>query len=332
MRIVAIDSGTTATRAWAVEDGAVLDTERQLGGARDVARGRGRAWLMQHITQVAEQVVRRCGGWETFDRAIAFGMLTSEHGVSEVARLKAPVAVSTLAASLAPGPDGVVPVPFELVPGVLCEGSDATTSDFMRGEETEVAGLLASIRPPLPLLYVSPGSHSKFVAVDPRGRISWSVTTLSGELLWALSQETLLAGLASTGIEQPDLEAAQAGAATEQQQGLSRTLYATRLHDRLSGMSPHACASFVLGAIAASDLQALTAAAERSLALPERVVISGSGGFAAVYHHLLTAAPWAQRVDQLDTQFGPIGAWALARASSIDTAENSPSEAQEAQY
>ncbi|HUH07649.1 MAG TPA: 2-dehydro-3-deoxygalactonokinase [Egibacteraceae bacterium] len=313
MKILAIDSGTTTTRVWAVEDGRISDHERALGGARDVAQGRDQDWLRGHVRGLAQRVADRAGGWDAFDAAVAFGMVTSEHGLAEVAHLPAPAAPADLAAALMPLPAGdVLPIPLLLVPGVLCENrADAARADFMRGEETEVAGLLAEPGMIGPLLFVSPGSHSKFIAVDAAGRISWSVTTLAGELLWTLSQETILAGLVTADLDEVDLQAVDRGDEAARDQGLTRALYVTRLLHRLEEMPAASCAAFALGAVAADDLQALDSARRHGVDVPGDVVLGGEGALVTVYEHLLSRAAWASQVRRRPGLLGPLGAWSL---------------------
>lgn len=313
MKILAIDSGTTTTRVWAVEDGRITDHERALGGARDVAQGRDQDWLRRHVRGLAQRVADRAGGWNAFEAAVAFGMVTSEHGLAEVAHLPAPVAPADLAAALTPLTDrDVLPIPLLLVPGVLCEAAgDAPRADFMRGEETEVAGLLARPGMAGPLLFVSPGSHSKFIAVDAAGRISWSVTTLAGELLWTLSRETILAGLVTVDLDEVDLDAVDRGDEAARDQGLTRALYVTRLLHRLDGMPPASCAAFALGAVAADDLRALDSARRHGVDVPGDVVLGGEGALVTVYEHLLARAPWATPPRRGPALLGPLGAWSL---------------------
>lgn len=325
MRILAIDSGTTTTRVWAVEDGRIVHHERATGGARDVARGRDSGWLRGHVQRLAQRVADRAGGWDGLEAAVAYGMVTSEHGLAEVAHLPAPVTPADLASALVRlDDDKLLPVPLLLVPGVLCEArGDTALADFMRGEETEIAGLLAEPGMAGPLLFVSAGSHSKFIAIDGDNRISWSVTTLAGELLWTLSQETILAGLVTADIDEVDLAVVDRGEDAAREQGLTRALYITRLLHRLEGMPAASCAAFTLGAVAADDLRALDAARRHGVDVPSRVLLGGDGALVTVYEHLLDRAGWTSDILRRRGPLGPLGAWSLftmARSAGAATA------------
>lgn len=318
-RIVAIDCGTTATKAWVVADGQVVAGERATGGVRDLARigGRDRDWLGGHVRAVAERALSAVGlGWGDVEGALAFGMVTSELGLEEIPHLPAPMSFDDLVTGLRVGDRGLLPTALRFVPGVICEGDGGVvTTDFMRGEETEVTGLLTLDGRRLPLLFVSPGSHTKFVVVDGSGRISWSLTTLTGEMLWALSQETILTGLVDPADPEVDVRAVDRGAGTATRYGLSRALYAARLLSRVEGASETVCSSFVLGGAASCDLAALRAARDDGVELPGEVCIADGPPMSTVYGHLLGSEAWVSRVEVVREPLGALGAWALHRAS-----------------
>lgn len=130
--------------------------------------------------------------------------------------------------------EGLSPGEIWFIPGMKNLADEAITAetivhmDMMRGEETEVVGMLelyasASLmhdpvhpgkerseanrkceaegagamgaRPSAePLVLVLPGSHNKYIAVDEKGVIRGSLTTLAGELLRSLTLDSILAG------------------------------------------------------------------------------------------------------------------------------------------
>jgi 2-dehydro-3-deoxygalactonokinase len=308
MRIVAIDTGTTNTKVWVVSDGEIVSEARGRAGARDVAGREDRAWLAVRIRRIVEEALASAGAdWSDVDAMVGFGMLTSELGLEEVPHLHAPVGVEQLAEGLRQGSLARdLRTPLYLVPGVLCDGMpDLVRTDFMRGEETQVVGLLATNRVKPPLLYVSPGSHTKFVAVGGNGQIEWSFTTLSGELMWALSRETILGPLLDPSQPLVDPDAADRGAQVARQAGLSRALYATRLASRLQGSEPPWCTDFVRGAIAATDVDGLRSLPRR----PPTVVVGTGSELGAFYRRLLDAEPWTSQVEEVGGSIGPLGAW-----------------------
>ena len=311
--IVAVDFGTTSTRVWVVEHGDVKASSSRRSGARDVVRTKDRSELLGRIRELADEALAAAGStWEAVEAIVAFGMITSELGLEEVPHLEAPVGPRMLAAALVERRYGdALPAPVHLVPGVRSGGKELELADFMRGEETEVAGLLALGEPDPPFLYISTGSHTKFVAVDREGRIDWSLTTLSGELLLALQRETILAELIDLEAPPTDLAALEEGARFVERAGLSRALFGARLLNRMRGVSVSFCSDFLHGAVAGADLLSLRRAAESRGGLPDRVAIGGQGTLGDAYRHLLQAQWGVAELRRFDVPLGALGAWNL---------------------
>ncbi len=311
--IVAVDSGTTSTRVWVLDDGEVKGAAVGALGARDVARTKDRSELLRGIRSLADEALARAvSSWDRIEAIVAFGMITSELGLEEVPHLQAPVDRRMLAAGMVERDYGdALPVPVHLVPGVRSGGQELVAADFMRGEETEVVGLLALGELEPPILYISTGSHTKFVGVDREGRIEWSLTTLSGELLWALQRETILADLIDLDAPPTDLAALEEGASFVELAGFSRTLFGARLLNRVRGADAASCSDFLHGAVAGADLLSLRRRVDGSGGLPQRVAIGGGGPLGDAYRHLLERQGDVAELRRFDVPLGAIGAWTL---------------------
>jgi 2-dehydro-3-deoxygalactonokinase len=313
MAILAVDSGTTSTRVWLVEDGRVQSGGTARAGARDAVSGRNPDDLLAQVGRLARETLQR-GKPATVEATVAFGMITSELGLEEVAHLTAPVGPREIAGAIVQRSYGdTLPSPVYLIPGVRCDGGDLSDTDVMRGEETEVIGLLAEKLVEPPFLYISTGSHTKFVYVDGEGRIAWSMTTLSGELIWALHRETILSDLVRPDGTIHDARALEDGARLAERLGLTRALFTARLMNRLQRASPARCSDFVHGAVAAQDLAALRTTLERHGVRSVRVAVGGASPFAVTYRHLLAREPWAANTIEVDEPLGAVGAWTLFR-------------------
>jgi 2-dehydro-3-deoxygalactonokinase len=311
--IVAVDSGITSTRVWVLEHGEVKASSGGRGGARDVARTKDRSELLGRVRGLADDALATAeSSWEAVEAIVAFGMITSELGLEEVPHLEAPVSFSMLAEAMLERRYGdALPAPVHLVPGVRSGGEELELADFMRGEETEVAGLLALGENEPPFLYISTGSHTKFVGVDSEGQIDWSLTTLSGELLLALHRETILADLIDLEAPLTDLAMLEDGSRFVERAGLSRALFAARLLNRVRGVSPAVCSDFLHGAIAGADLLSLRRAAEARGGFPDRIAIGGKGSLRDAYRHLLERQPGVAELRAFDVPLGALGAWNL---------------------
>ncbi len=176
--MIGIDWGTSSFRAFRLAaDGHVL-------GRRSAARG------ILHIeaNRFAEALREEIGPWlaEGETRVLLSGMIGSRQGWVEAPYLPCPAGAAEIAAAL-------VPVAFTgaralLVPG-LSDADDAGTPEVMRGEETQIVGVLANLGEEG--IACLPGSHSKWARVAG-GRITAYRTYLSGEAFAALRSGTIL--------------------------------------------------------------------------------------------------------------------------------------------
>ena len=134
--------------------------------------------------------------------AVSAGMITSEIGLYEIPHLWVPAGPDELAANLKTVQDlEVFPIdiPIYFIPGIKNRFDPANTAlsqvgelDFMRGEETQVAGVMASSKLNLPLTLVILSSHTKFISINRDGQVLGSLTTLSGQVYEAVKKDTFL--------------------------------------------------------------------------------------------------------------------------------------------
>jgi 2-dehydro-3-deoxygalactonokinase len=266
-RAVALDGGTSTTRARLVEGDRVIAVARRAVGVRDAVRGDGRGALAAAAREAIDEVLRAAGGPGP-DLIVASGMLSSEVGLAAVPHVIAPAGPDELARGVvACEIPEVADRPILFVPGVRtppAEGPDGwAEADVMRGEECETLGALhllfppsSSPDPPSPTrAFVWPGSHTKLVEVDGEGRIVRSQTTLAGELTQALARHTLLAASLPEALpEEPDPEALEAGARLVAREGLGRAAFLVRVAALSGALDPPRRASFWVGAVVADDV------------------------------------------------------------------------------
>jgi 2-dehydro-3-deoxygalactonokinase len=120
------------------------------------------------------------------DHVLLSGMIGSRQGWKETPYLPCPAGVPDVAA-------GLVEIEFDwaqvkLVPG-LSATDDAGVAEVMRGEETQVFGVLDAMGGGG--LACLPGTHSKWVRVEA-GRITGFTTHMTGEAFGALRGHTIL--------------------------------------------------------------------------------------------------------------------------------------------
>ncbi len=315
---IAIDAGTTNSRAWLVENGVVRAGDSILIGVRDTARdghpGRLIAGLRELVASVRSQSVAEPS------LIAAAGMLTSSLGLREVAHQVAPAGVVELAAGRVELrlPE-ISDLPLVLFPGVRSGAwfaeEDVESTDLMRGEETLCLGL-ASQRPGQPLTVLNLGSHWKTIQVDSQGRITGSWTTLSGELLQAVMTQTILASAVPEGRPAAlDEEWRSRGGEMLSRYGLSRTLFAVRLWEvqAAARVTAEQRLAFLVGALVAEGLDGFRRA---GFLTSGPVVLVGSGGIADAWQSQLEQSGLSvERIDgEATTQAFVSGIGKLLRA------------------
>lgn len=173
---IGVDWGTTNMRAWAIDgDGAVLDR---------AASDKGMSALDPH--QFEGALLDAIGPWLIEGRTVpvlACGMVGARQGWIEAAYASVPNAPIAGRATLAPTSSDQISV--RIVPGL----SQHDPADVMRGEETQIAGYVASVAPDG--LLCLPGTHSKWVELRG-GKVSAFHTEMTGELFSLLGTHSVL--------------------------------------------------------------------------------------------------------------------------------------------
>jgi len=290
---VYVDMGTTNTRVWLRSGIRTVARATELIGVRDSVHddGKGiRKGLRELIAKVRQDSTEACDP----KYIVSAGMISSNLGLIEVPHIQPPAGIGQLTAMAHWHyfPD-VSDLPMLLVPGVRSGPAIATTDsvhqmDIMRGEETLCAGLVALEMLQPPAVVMNLGSHWKAIQLDREGGVQSSVTSLSGELLHAVQAHTVLAS--SVALDRPQRlssEWVEAGMREQRQSGLGRALFCTRLLDLARRGTSEDRLAFVVGALIASDLDAL---------LGRGVLRSGSGVVLVGYPAI--SAAWQTALSQ----------------------------------
>ena len=181
---------------------------------------------------------------------------------------------------------------FYFIPGVRSGPATADLEnvnqiDIMRGEETEVFGALENFNLTGSLLYIHLGSHTKLIHIDSSKRISHSASTLAGELLHSIQQQTILrSSLPENLFTSFHEDFFQQGWKNCEDFGLSRTLYHVRILDLNSRFPKESLQSFLLGAILRQEFVCLSTFAEgREIS---KVILSGLPQLQPAWTYALT--------------------------------------------
>jgi 2-dehydro-3-deoxygalactonokinase len=262
-RVIALDGGTSTTRARLLEDGRVIATARRAVGVRDTVLSGGVSPLAGAVKACLYDLESQVTGSRDAP-IVAAGMLSAEVGLADVPHVEGPAGLKELAAAAqARHVPGVSDSPILFIPGVRTPagpGPDGwADADVMRGEECETLGALIALGLTGPVAFLWPGSHSKLVEVDSRGRITRSHTTLTGEITAALAGHTLIAkSLPPVLPDAPDPEAVAAGMRLVVREGLGRASFLVRIADLTGALDPAGRAAFWIGAVIGDDAEHLS--------------------------------------------------------------------------
>lgn len=325
--LVALDWGTTTFRAWLLDGtGAVLDAVRSDDGVLAVSAGAaaarspddggdttaapsGTAPAAARARAFEAVFMARCGPWLAAHPGLPVlcaGMAGSNHGWAEAGYLDVPATLDGLAGRLtAVSADGVT---VHLVPGLRVTGADP---DVLRGEEVQLAGVLATSDDP-PSTVVLPGTHSKWVRLDD-GRVTGFTTAMTGELYGLLLRGSILARLAE-GDPGPEVGAAFVrGLDTERDHGDDRGLPALLFTARtlvLAGrLDPTEVADYVSGLLVGAEVR------HGLRGVTGVVALCGPGSTADRYRHALERHGASVRV--VGPEAAVAGLWRVARDAGL---------------
>ncbi|MBQ8388647.1 MAG: 2-dehydro-3-deoxygalactonokinase [Clostridia bacterium] len=274
---ITVDGGTTNTRLYLVCDGSVVAEEKLSVGARNGAEA-----LKSAVKDGISRLLDGCGITENQVTAIlASGMITSEYGLCNLPHITLPAGRRELREAMerVEFPE-ISALPWYFIRGVKSVGETLEETDVMRGEETELMGILDGDAAS-GALYVLPGSHSKHVSVDGEGRIVGFCTMLSGELFAAVMQNTILRDAADFEHNTVIEEKLYRGYEYCRDRGINEALFKTRILKNLFAASKEECYSYLLGCVLCHEVGAIIGRPE------EAVIIGGQKQFRLALSSLL---------------------------------------------
>ncbi len=296
---IAIDGGTTNTRARLVRGDRILATARRSVGARTTVLEASRSPLAAGIRDAVLEAAAAARG-ERIELVTAAGMLGSEAGLIAVPHVDAPAGIAELARGIVVYREPIgLDQPVVVVPGVKTPPAQGPKgwieADVMRGEECETLGarlLLDRDRPDREKAaetYVWPGSHTKIVHVNLSGKITSSFTTLAGEFTSAIAKHTLISS--SLPIDWPetlDHDSVRLGMEACRHDGLGRAAFLVRIAALQGNLDANQRFAFWLGGVVESDVASVAARIDRTPS--KRIWIGGREPLRSLYAERLTEA------------------------------------------
>ncbi len=272
--IVGINWGSSNFRAYLIAaDGRVIDTLESAAGITTLAR--------EGMIDVAHGVRDR---WPDAGAVYAAGMIGSNIGWVDAGYVDCPADMRTLGGRLVAARIGELPV--HIVPGLACVRDADGAPDIMRGEETELFGLLAADRIGGAPVVALPGTHTKWVRLRD-GRVHDFMTAMSGEIHDRLSAAGLLASvIEGPGHDGPAFEQGVRAAATRTL-GLGALLFGVRARVIRGVLQRAEASAYLRGLLIGSEI------ADALALFPElrgaTVPLVGSAPVCALYRAALAA-------------------------------------------
>jgi len=265
MGYITIDVGTTNTRIRYIKNNKIMATYRSNTGVRDTAIKGSTRYLEHNLKDGIKYCLNESGkNIKDIDGIIATGMITSNLGIYEIHHLETPVSMNKISKEIKNKVfDNIVDYPIHFIPGVKNKVKNLSINSFqdidmMRGEEVEAFGAATLYPLDNKTIYISPGSHTKFVFMDKDKSIEKCSTTLTGEILWALSQETILASSINKDlVTYIDEDYVKKGIESVQKHGFTKTCFSVRLMDTFLETNANQRANFLSGALLYQDIMSI---------------------------------------------------------------------------
>jgi 2-dehydro-3-deoxygalactonokinase len=267
--VAAVDWGTSSFRLWLLDAAGAVLAERRSGEGMLTAGTEG-------FGPTLEKHLAAAGASATLP-VIVCGMAGARQGWIEAPYVTLPAGLDGILA-------GAVPVPGQqrevrILPGLAQRRADAP--DVMRGEETQLAGVLPLFAAGRHVVCM-PGTHSKWVeAAD--GVIGGFRTWLTGELFSVLSKQSILRHSLGENAAPalPDTPAFVAACTEALGQGgdVGPFLFRIRAATLLQELSPADAAATLSGLLIGAEI----ASARRVFDEPDKVILVASGLLGSLY-------------------------------------------------
>ncbi len=288
MYLISVDGGTTNTRLVLIRDGEILGSLRLKVGMRDNVFGEGASYREALADGIRTLLADNGTEQKEVRGVLVSGMICSERGLYEIPHISAPVNVRTLAAAMQKMQfPGIADIPFYLIPGVRSfESSDAGLSsmDIMRGEETELFGIFDKLKCTGVFTLVLPGSHNKIIPVTEDGTLGVFYTSVSGELIRAAAENTILRdGIRDAYPKKLDEKYLLLGFDIARENGVTAALFKVRILQKYKDCTPDELFAVLAGAVLSEDLRILEKHGKGD------ILVGGSDPFRSAFVTLLSA-------------------------------------------
>lgn len=205
---------------------------------------------------------------------LACGMVGSRQGWAEAPYATVPCAPPG-AESATIAPTNMPGLEVSILPGV----KQAKPADVMRGEETQIAGYLAT-NPGFDGVICLPGTHTKWAHISAGEIVSFR-TAMTGEIFALLSGQSVLRHSMGDGWDDAAFEAG-VDHAISKPEGLAASFFSLRAEGLLDGLDPNAARARLSGLLIGAELASM-----RPYWLGQQVAMIGAQSLSGAYRAAL---------------------------------------------
>lgn len=248
---ICIDGGTTNTRISLAKNGVINDMLSYSVGSSDSTE---KALLYETVKSGISEILRR-NGLKPSDvkRILASGMLTSQSGLCELKHALIPAGIKELHSQMHEAVlKEISDIPFVFMRGLKTGLTDLDAADMLRGEETELMGIIGEESGDC--IYILPGSHSKIIKTDSNSRITDFMTMLTGEMMSALSRHTILRDAVTLGDSEINKTYLNRGFLYCKENGINKALFKVRILKNMLNAADDEVYSFFTGAVLCGEI------------------------------------------------------------------------------
>lgn len=297
--MIAVDWGSSSFRAFRLDArGEVIEQRRSASGAL-ACEGRFEAVLAEHIA-----------GWDD-SLVILAGMVGSRQGWREVPYVDCPATLSDIARGMVKiDAAGLAERHIWIAPG-LKDRSEDGVFDVLRGEETQLCGLMQRVDATQTHLVCMPGTHSKWVRIEG-SRIERFHTAMTGEIFDVLRKHSVLGRLMTAGNELDPQAFMQGVERARHEGGLLHHLFSVRTAGLMDVLQGEQLASYLSGLLIGHEI---FDADWHTQAQHSTVHLIGAATLTAAYSLALRSVDI--KLQQHDELLAATGLFALARQAGL---------------
>ena len=296
--LIACDWGTTNFRMFLFgTDGKVIANHASNIGLKNL----GVLTFEQALTSVMKQ---------EFDRAdlpiLLSGMVGSRQGWAEAPYVPCPATAADVAAQLVAAPSDKLKV--KIVPGLSAQNPDTQIYNVMRGEETQIFGLMA--QDGKDGVYILPGTHSKWAKVEG-GVITTFNSYMTGEMFSVLKSHSILGDLMASDIDDEKTFLLGVDRAMNDKSFLS-LVFSVRTEALFGNIAAESLSSYLSGLLIGSEVRA-----EINRHGISPVGLIGDGTLSNLYKRALTHTGFSDVTIHDGDTASAAGLWSIAHEGKL---------------